>query len=254
MLRKQISNQMISYYDSKHHDQAIVLLHGWGQSSELMMPIYEYFKKDYRMINVDLPGFGHSEALNQTWGVYEYTDWLHDFLESIDVKNPIIIAHSFGARLAIIYANLYPTKQLVLTGAAGIKDKQSIAVKAKIMTYKVLKNVVKLPLLNRYEEKLKQHFGSSDYKETTGHKRASFVKIVNEDLSGLLKTIPVSTLLIWGEHDQATPLWMGKQMEREIVDAGLVVFEDDDHYAYFHQSHRFNLIVEVFLNSFKEKD
>lgn len=55
------------------------------------------------------------------------------------------------------------------------------------------------------------------------------------------------TLLIWGEHDDATPLWMGKRMEEEIKDAGLVVFENDGHYAYWNQLNRFHAIVNVFL-------
>jgi pimeloyl-ACP methyl ester carboxylesterase len=66
--------------------------------------------------------------------------------------------------------------------------------------------------------------------------------------------VKAPTLLIWGEKDLATPLWMGKVMEKEIPDAGLVIFEEDDHYAYFHQMNRFNRIVEVFLQSSKEKE
>jgi pimeloyl-ACP methyl ester carboxylesterase len=254
MLKKQVSNQTVYYHDSQNDKQALVLLHGWGQSGELMMPIYDYFKDQYRVINVDFPGFGHSEALKQTWGVYDYAAWLHAFLSALNIENPIIVAHSFGARIAIVYSNQHAVQQLVLTGAAGIKDKQSLLVKGKIATYKVLKQLVKLPGLNRYEDQLKKHFGSSDYKETTGFKRSSFVKIVNEDLSGLLKNIKASTLLVWGEHDQATPLWMAKHMEKTIPDAGLVVFEGDDHYAYFHQSQRFNLIIEVFFNALKENN
>lgn len=252
MLETNIKNHCVAYEDSQGKNQTIVLLHGWGQSSELMMPIYEYFKKDFRMINIDLPGFGHSDELKETWGVSEYTEFLHDFLNELGVKKPIFIAHSFGARIAIMYASKYPIEKLVLTGAAGLKPKKSIITKTKIATYKVAKNLVKLPGLNKFEDSVKKYFGSSDYRNTTGFKRSSFVKIVNEDLTDLLPLIKASTLLIWGENDDATPLWMGKIMEKKIPDAGLVVFEDDDHFAYFHQMKRFNTIVSVFLSSQKE--
>ena len=252
MVEIKIKNHCVAYQDSQSKNQAIVLLHGWGQSSELMMPIYEHFKKDFRVINIDFPGFGQSDELKETWGVYDYAEFLHEFLSKLDITNPIFIAHSFGARVAIVYASKYPTRKLVLTGAAGIKPKKSIVIKSKIATYKIAKKVVQLPLLNRFEDSVKKYFGSSDYKNTTGFKRSSFVKIVNEDLTGLLSLIKAPTLLIWGENDDATPLWMGKVMESKIADAGLVVFEDDDHYAYFHQMKRFNTIVNVFLSNNKE--
>lgn len=252
MVEIKIKNHCVAYQDSQSKNQAIVLLHGWGQSSELMMPIYEHFKKDFRVINIDFPGFGQSDELKETWGVYDYAEFLHEFLSKLDITNPIFIAHSFGARVAIVYASKYPTSKLVLTGAAGIKPKKSFATKTKIAAYKVAKKVVKLPGLNRFENSMKRYFGSSDYKNTTGFKRTSFVKIVNEDLTNLLEKIKAPTLLIWGEKDDATPLWMGKTMENKIPDAGLVVFENDDHFAYFHQMQRFNTIVSVFLNSIKE--
>ena len=74
----------------------------------------------------------------------------------------------------------------------------------------------------------------------------------SEDLTPLLSQITCPTLLIWGEKDDATPLWMGKIMEKKIPDAGLVIFEDDDHYAYWNQSARFNKISDVFLTDEKE--
>ena len=52
---------------------------------------------------------------------------------------------------------------------------------------------------------------------------------------------------IFGENDTETPLWMGKKMETEIPDAGLVIFENDDHFAYLHQWQRFTAVVRAFL-------
>jgi pimeloyl-ACP methyl ester carboxylesterase len=54
-------------------------------------------------------------------------------------------------------------------------------------------------------------------------------------------------LLVWGDQDEATPLWMGKMMEEKMPNAGLAIFEGDDHYAYWHQWDRFNRCLEFFL-------
>jgi len=58
--------------------------------------------------------------------------------------------------------------------------------------------------------------------------RKILVKVVNEDLRPLLKDIKAPTLLIWGDKDTATPLYMGKIMEEEIPDSGLVILEGQD--------------------------
>ena len=77
--------------------------------------------------------------------------------------------------------------------------------------------------------------------------RATFVKVVNLDLSDRLPLIRQPVLLLWGDKDTETPLWMGQQMERDIPDAGLVVLEGGTHFAYLEQAARFNTIVKHFL-------
>ena len=247
-----INELTIHYNDNHHTGRCVVLLHGWGQNGSMMEPIAQNFDKDFRVVNIDLPGFGASDAPLKPWGVYEYTDFLKDFFVALNIENPILIAHSFGARLAIIYASRYPTQKLVLTGAAGIKPKRTLGYHVRVRTYKIAKTIFKLPGLSKHQESMRRFFGSSDYRAISGVMRQSFVKIVNEDLTKLLSDIHCPTLLVWGDKDDSTPLWMGKLMEKKIPDAGLVVFEGEDHYAYWNQIARFNKICDVFLADEKE--
>ena len=96
-------------------------------------------------------------------------------------------------------------------------------------------------------EDFKRKSGSDDYRNATGIMRETFVKVVNDDVSGMLEDVTVPVLLVWGENDEAAPLWMGKQMEAKMKNAGLAIFEGDDHFAYFNQSARFNRCLDVFL-------
>lgn len=77
--------------------------------------------------------------------------------------------------------------------------------------------------------------------------RETLVKVVNDDISDLLPKMDMPVLLVWGDQDEATPLWMGKMMEEKMPNAGLAIFEGDDHYAYWHQWDRFNRCLDVFL-------
>ena len=96
-------------------------------------------------------------------------------------------------------------------------------------------------------EKLYKKFGSDDYQNTSGIMRKIFVRVVNENLKPLLNDIQAPTLLVWGDKDEATPLYMAKIMEKEIKDSGLVVFEGAGHYSYLDEYHRFKKVLESFF-------
>ena len=81
--------------------------------------------------------------------------------------------------------------------------------------------------------------------------RKTFTKVVNQDLSECLPGIQSPTLLYWGENDTATPLWMGKKMEKEIRDAALITVPGASHFAYLEHSGEFIRIVRHFLTEEK---
>jgi pimeloyl-ACP methyl ester carboxylesterase len=87
---------------------------------------------------------------------------------------------------------------------------------------------------------------STDYRDA-GPLRPILVKVVNEDLSGLLPRIRSSTLLVWGSDDDAVPLAHARRMESLIPDAGLVIFEGAGHFAYLDERDRFCRVTRHFL-------
>ncbi|MCH4266728.1 MAG: alpha/beta hydrolase, partial [Solobacterium sp.] len=94
---------------------------------------------------------------------------------------------------------------------------------------------------------LQKNAGSEDYRNAKGVMKATFVKVVNDDVTPVLNEIRCPVLLVWGDQDTAAPLWMGQQMEQMMPDAGLAIFEGDDHWAYWHQADRFNRVLDAFL-------
>lgn len=224
------------HYTLEGTGDAIVLLHGWGQNINMMEFISHHFARRFQILTLDLPGFGESEEPPHAWSLEEYTEFLHQLIEQFGLTKPILIAHSFGARIALYYAHTYPVQKMVLTGAAGIKKQRTLSYYIKVYTYKLLK---------RYKKKVAM--GSEDFQNSSDVMRGVLVKSVEEDLRPMLKDITCETLLVWGEYDEATPLWMGELMERELHNATLIVLEGEDHFAYFHQAKRFLAILEYFL-------
>ena len=135
-----IKNMDINYIQyGKGKD--IVLLHGWGQNIEMMNPIGKRLEDNFRITVLDLPGHGASSEPLAAITIYDYCEILREFLEKLEIKNPILIGHSFGGRIAIIYASNYKTEKLVLLGAPCIRKKEKMSLKVK--TLKTLKKIVK---------------------------------------------------------------------------------------------------------------
>ncbi len=235
----------------------LLLLHGWGCSMALFFPIAQELARDYQVTVIDFPGHGQSGRPPRPWGVADYAQCVKELLGHLGWGICDIIAHSFGGRVALYMAANWPemVKRLVITGGAGLRAEPTAEQKKRSEGYKKKKKMLErlclCPLLKSTAERalaqLRQKYGSADYNALDEEMRKTFVKVVNEDLRPLLPKIQASTLLIWGEKDTATPLWMGKTMETEIPDAGLVVFENDDHFAYLHQWPRFVAVVRAFL-------
>jgi len=246
MSKLQIKDLNIHYQQAGQGQDVLCLL-GWGQGTLMFEPTLKHLSKHFRVTVFDFPGFGSSDVMSTVWDMQAYVDFVVELCHALDIKKPIVIAHSFGARVAAIFANQQPVLKLILTGAAGLRAQPTKLDKLKTLPYRTVRTLLRTLGLKRLEESLKQRMGSSDYRALRGTLRDSFVKVVNQDLRMYYETIQQPTLLIWGELDDATPLWMGQALEAMIPDAGLVVFEGDDHYAYYHQIDRFHRIVDAFI-------
>lgn len=145
----------------------------------------------------------------------------------------------------------FKINKIVLIGSAGIVHKKSLKLKIKIYSFKFCKKIVQLKIIKRFFpnslNKLKNKFGSEDYKNASQILKQSLVKLINEDLKDCMPKIKVPTLLIWGEKDTATPLSDAKIMEKLIPDAGLVTIKNCTHYVFLENPYYVNIIIETFL-------
>jgi pimeloyl-ACP methyl ester carboxylesterase len=232
----------------------VLFLHGWGTSSSLFEPLLQPLQRDHTLIVPDLPGFGETAPPAAAWGVNDYAAWTLALLDRLDIERCDIVAHSNGARIAIVIAANSPQRvhRMVLTGAAGLRHRRGPLAWLGVRWYKMLRRMssarVAPAALRRYAESRAQRRGSEDYRAATGVMRGTLVRLVNTDLRSLLPRIAAPTLLVWGDSDDATPLADARVMEKLIPDCGLVVFERSGHYAYLQQAQRFVRIVDVFLS------
>ena len=256
-MNMQISGVDMHYELNGSGAKRVVLLHGWGCSTELMKPVADALSADMTVLSVDFPAHGKSVQPPQPWGVPEFAACLKALLTKLDFLPCSVIAHSFGGRVTIELASADEAmfERIILTGAAGIRTKGDGKSSKRTQTYKKLKKLVEVArkcrifgkLPDMWQEALIQKYGSKDYAALSPEMRKTFVKVVNYDQSEKLAAIKNSTLLVWGDKDTETPLWMGQQMEREIPDSALIVLNGGTHFAYLEQAGRFNAIARSFL-------
>ena len=218
----------------------VILLHGWGQNIEMMKPLGDRIN-DKRITIIDFPGFGNSPEPDTVWTIDDYVKSLEDLVAELKIKNPILIGHSFGGRVAIKYASKNKINKLILFGSPCVREQR------KSTKEKVLKSLKKFPLMNNLGEYMKKYIGSEDYKKASPLMRNILVNVVNEDLSENAKNISNPTLLIWGSLDTAAPLDDAKKLESLLQDGGLVVIDGCTHYAYLEALDYVSNIVNNFL-------
>ena len=158
----------------------------------------------------------------------------------LNIYNYDVIAHSFGGRIAVKLISLGENvNRLVLTGSAGLKPKRKLKYYFKVYSYKAIKWCL--------SEKTRRKFGSRELKSLSGNLRASYYKIVNEHLDSEVKKIKNETLLVFGENDKETPLYMAKRFNKYILNSNLYVMKNSGHFCFNENAKEFNIIVNEFL-------
>ena len=212
----------------------LIFLHGWGMDLHTFDKLTNQIKDDFTIYQIDLPGFGLS-GIKDSYTLEEYASIINEFCLSLAIINPVIIGHSFGGRVAIVYSSLYDVNKLILVSSPGVKYKFSLCKWLKIKIYKLFKLL-----------KIKINMGSLDYKIASGYLKGVLVKAVNKDLKEEMKKIKCPTLLIYGKKDKSVPLYIGKQINENINGSGLVV-SYCGHFPYIERFRHFLIVIRAFL-------
>ena len=219
-----------------------MLLHGYLSSKEAFSAQTAYFSRFYRVTAIDFLGFGGSGSLTNAFSVEDYALWTEDVFRRLGIRNPHVIAHSFGCRVAVKLASMRPQDgyfdKIVLTGAAGVILKRGLSYKCKVKAYRLVKKIAP-----RFAEK---RFGSAEYRSLSPVMKESYKKIVNEDLRGCAKEIKNEVLLVQGLSDGVTPM---KEAEAylQCFEKGRLTTMPGGHFAFAENPVLFNLITEEFL-------
>ena len=240
------------FVDCRGEGPAVLLLHGWGCDHTVFESLREQLRAYHTVYSFDLPGFGRSAEPDSVWGVEEYTQLIEAFVRDREIGSPSLVGHSFGGRVALLYASRNRVERLMLVDAAGVKPVRTWRYYWRVYSYKFLRRCVQELLsrdrAERFIERWRRRRGSSDYGNASPRMRAVLSKVVNEDLRGVMPRIGAPALLFWGENDTATPLRDARIMEKLIPDAGLVAVPGAGHFSFLERPALFAAVVRSFFN------
>ncbi len=223
----------------------VFFLHGWGGDKNAFKLANGHLENN--LVFVSMPGFGESAPPERAYSIFDYAREVKELIVSLAKgKKSTIVCHSFGARVASIIASECPKliKSLVIVDGAGLRPRFSLKKFIAKKKYKRLKRLVRLG--KRDESKL-DGYGSADYKALSGVMKETFVKVVNESLCAFYKKIRVPTLILWGEKDKETPLYMAKKMKRLIKGSELFIIKGAGHFSYLERPDIFVSALKCFV-------
>jgi len=232
----------------------ILILHGWGGSSDSWIKVQEILaEKDCKVICPDFPGFGKSKTPLCPWSVGDYAKWVDDFANSLGMERFFVISHSFGGRVAIKFAVNYPEKLngLILCASAGIKPKPSFKTKIIFRLAKIGNAVFTPKRLARFKDGARNLFyiflRRKDYVKASGTMKEAIKRVLDEDLFLELPKIRTKTLIVWGEADKMVPLRYGHIFRENIKNSELVILPEVGHSPHLEVPGRLAEIVLEYL-------
>ena len=217
----------------------VLMIHGWGASGDLLLPLArELAAHGYQLLLPDMPGFGESNEPPTAFSVFDYAEFCIAYLEHHELDRVHYFGHSYGGRIGLILGSDHSERirSMALSNSAGIKAPEAILNRSRLTIYKAVRDTLMwlgaravAGLLRRVYNR---RYASSDFAAAQPLMRQTLVQVVNQDLLDWAERVAVPTLLIWGDQDEETPLWMGQLLEDSIPDAALIVRGGAGHYAY----------------------
>ena len=257
------------HYRDEGQGTPIILLHGTAASLNTWDGWTRELSKNYRVLRLDLPGFGLTgpNATN-TYSIDYYSNMLLHFMDSLNIDKAHIGGSSLGGQIAYDFAASHPERiqKLILvspTGVTGANDK-SITLPFRMAQTPLLKHSLRY-MTPRFivEKSLKEVYGddnrllpetvsmSHDLLLREGNREAFIARMntVDQDNLHKLPQVQAPTLILWGEADAWVPVKDAKHFQKAISGAQLRLYPGAGHIPMEEQPEETVQDVLSFLNS-----
>jgi len=244
------------HYLTAGHGPAVILLHGYTQTSRMWRPIIPLLAEKFTVIAPDLPGIGDSQIPKDGLDMKTAAIRIHALAKSLGVEKARVVGHDIGLMVAYAYAAHFPaeTEKLVVMDAflPGVAGWEDVYNNPGIWHFRFNGPTPEALVRGReriYFESFWNNFAADKNHSLSeadraaytaayarpGRMRAGWAYFVSfqqaaKDFAGLSKTkLTMPVLAIGGEKANGTLL--GEQMKIVATDAQMVVLKDCGHWV-----------------------
>lgn len=222
-VKKTSSSPTVAYIDAGSGDKTLVLVHGLASNAGFWREVIPQLEKEYRLIVVDLPGYGKSQKGELPIGMQYYADVIAGLIDELKLQNVTYVGHSMGGQIGITLSLSHPEKieNLILAAPAGIEpfDRGAGNWLSSVITHE---GVVKTN-----EENIRRNLSGNFYRwndsnEWMVEERVRMAKaydiydfahavdksvdaMLNEPTTDRLGDIKHRTLIVYGKNDNLIP-------------------------------------------------
>lgn len=262
-----VHNLNIHYYrGGPASGETLVLLHGFAADKDNWLRFSRPLTQDYRVIALDLPGFGDSDLPPGSYDVGTQAERLADILDELGVQQAHVLGNSMGGQIAALFAARYPerVRSLALFANAGIDSPQ------KSELYRLLARGEPNPLVIRQPqdfdkllrfvfveppylpESLKRYLGERAMAKAT-HYDQVFKQLVERPvpLAPELPKIQAPTLLLWGRQDRVLDVSSIEVMQPLLNKPNVVIMDNVGHAPMLERPEESALLYRGFLEGLK---
>jgi 2-hydroxy-6-oxonona-2,4-dienedioate hydrolase len=253
-----IDNVLIRYIDKNRKGFPLFLVHGLGGSIESWTNNIDFLSNKFRVIALDLPGFGLSDKPKVSYTINFYVNFLEKFIKILKISHLFLIGSSLGGHIAVQFTirNRKIVDKLILISPVGSLPKSfkgTLALKKyfKIVEAKSANDIYRI-LTSIDNSMVDRSYANVLYKRLSlpGAKYAFISALKGSSkaprYNNKLAKINTNMLLIWGKEDKMIPL----KYIRPFMDLGnsrIIIFENCGHRPHFENPKLFNKVVKDFL-------
>ena len=240
-------NRMMVHYRDEGEGEVILLIHGTFASLHTFDKWTNSLKKKYRVIRIDLPGFGLTgPSKNGKYTIGSYMRFLKKFLDNMEIDKCHIAGSSLGGWLAWEFAAKFPKRinKLILIGSAGYFIDQKLPLPFLMaqtpLLSRFMKHITPKSLVARF---VREVFGDPDkvsdelidrYYDmlTRRGNRDAFVALANtrfEMHADKIRNIKAPTLIMWGRLDSWVSVKNAAAFENDLPRSQTVIYEGVGH-------------------------
>ena len=252
----------------------VLLIHGFGASSYSWRHVIEPLAQKYRVITVDLKGFGDSpKPRDNQYSVYEQARLVRNFILENGLQNFHIVGHSYGGGVALatsIYLSAsHPNLQNSLILIDSIAYPQDLPNFIEVLATPVLGSLVMYAIPNYVQVKslLKKVYFNDElipesaidhYAGNLGKPNAKYATLTTaqqmlpadlQQFSDNYVNLTIPTLIIWSKDDEIVPLAIGERLHKDLPNSKMVVLNSVGHAV---QEERPSLLLP-YLQQFLDK-